>query len=302
MALLARLRFDPARDRLWLTGDLVNRGPDSLAVLREVRALGGCATVVLGNHDLHLLAMAWAPGTVRKRERELEAVLDAPDAAELLEWLASRPLLHRDRALGWTLIHAGLPPQWSLAQAEKCAKEVEQALRRDPAELLTGMYGDQPDRWSPALKNLERLRFSVNCLTRLRFVDGEGRLLLSHKGPIAGAPANAMPWFRHPARATQGRRFRVRPLVCARIPVGAGIARPRYGMRLGRRALCAQARSGRRRTGAAALPRQSARNRLITASASGSGSGAVPCRPTGCLSGLRIAGRCGCRRVGAGCS
>jgi bis(5'-nucleosyl)-tetraphosphatase (symmetrical) len=207
MALLARLRFDPARDRLWLTGDLVNRGPDSLAVLRDVRALGACATVVLGNHDLHLLAMAWAPGTVRKRERELEAVLEAPDAAELLEWLASRPLLHRDRALGWTLIHAGLPPQWSLAQAEKCAKEVEQALRRDPAELLTGMYGDQPDRWSPALRNLERLRFSVNCLTRLRFVDDEGRLLLSHKGPISGAPANAMPWFRHPARATKGDAF-----------------------------------------------------------------------------------------------
>jgi bis(5'-nucleosyl)-tetraphosphatase (symmetrical) len=204
MALLAQLRFDPARDRLWLTGDLVNRGPDSLAVLREVRALGASVTVVLGNHDLHLLAMAWAPGTVRKRERELESVLDAPDAAELLDWLASRPLLHRDRALRWTLIHAGLPPQWSLAQAEKCAKEVEQALRRDPAELLTGMYGDQPERWAPELKKLERLRFSINCLTRLRFVDGEGRLLLSLKGTVADAPANAIPWFRHPTRATKG--------------------------------------------------------------------------------------------------
>ncbi len=203
MGLLARIRFDPARDRLWLTGDLVNRGPDSLAVLREVRALGACVTAVLGNHDLHLLAMAWAPKTVRKREQDLEAVLDAPDAAELLEWLASRPLLNRDRALGWTLIHAGLPPQWSLAQAEKCAKEVEQALRRDPAELLTDMYGDRPDRWSPGLKGAERLRFSVNCLTRLRFVDGEGRLLLAYKGTVANAPKGAMPWFRHPARATK---------------------------------------------------------------------------------------------------
>jgi bis(5'-nucleosyl)-tetraphosphatase (symmetrical) len=207
MGLLARIRFDPARDRLWLTGDLVNRGPDSLAVLREVRALGTCVTVVLGNHDLHLLAMAWAPKTVRKRERELEAVLDAPDAAELLEWLASRPLLHRDRALGWTLIHAGLPPQWTLTQAEKCAKEVEKALRGDPAELLKGMYGDQPDRWSPGLKGAERLRFSINCLTRLRLVDDEGRLLLAHKGPVAGAPAGAMPWFRHPARATKDDAF-----------------------------------------------------------------------------------------------
>ncbi len=203
MALLARLRFDPSRDRLWLTGDLVNRGPESLAVLREVRALGPCVTVVLGNHDLHLLAMAWAPRTVRRREPGLEAVLDAPDSAELLAWLGSRPLLHRDRALGWTLIHAGLPPQWTLAQAEKRAKEVEHALRQDAAGLLGEMYGDQPDRWSPALKGVERLRFSVNCLTRLRFVDSDGRLLLALKGPVTDAPANAIPWFRHAARATK---------------------------------------------------------------------------------------------------
>jgi len=202
MSLLERLRFDAARDRLWLTGDLVNRGPASLAVLREVRALGNCVTVVLGNHDLHLLAMAWAPGTVRRREPELVAVLDAPDAADLLPWLASRPLLHRDAALGWTLIHAGLPPQWTLATAEACAREVEAALRADPVALLAEMYGDQPDRWSPDLAGHDRLRFTVNCLTRLRFVDAGGRLLLGLKGPLATAPAGAMPWFRHPARAT----------------------------------------------------------------------------------------------------
>ena len=132
MALLEQLRFDPARDRLWLTGDLVNRGPASLEVLRTVRSLGSSATVVLGNHDLHLLAMAWAPKTVRRREPELQAVLDAPDAGELLAWLAARPLLHRDRELGWTLIHAGLPPQWSLADAAACAREVETALRERP--------------------------------------------------------------------------------------------------------------------------------------------------------------------------
>ena len=107
MALLERLRFDPRRDRLWLTGDLVNRGPASLAALREVKALGRAATVVLGNHDLHLLAMAFAPKTTKRREPELEAVLDAPDAAELLDWLAARPLLHRDDALGWTLYANG---------------------------------------------------------------------------------------------------------------------------------------------------------------------------------------------------
>jgi bis(5'-nucleosyl)-tetraphosphatase (symmetrical) len=203
MALLERLRFDRARDRLWLTGDLVNRGPASLACLREVRALGDSVTAVLGNHDLHLLALAWAPAGVKRREPELQAVLDAPDAAELLAWLAGRPLLHREPSLGWTLIHAGLPPQWTLAAAEACAREVEAALRAEPAALLEDMYGDRPDRWSPELAGVERLRFTVNCLTRLRFVDAGGRLLLGLKGAVSTAPAGAMPWFRHPGRATR---------------------------------------------------------------------------------------------------
>lgn len=203
MALLERLRFDPGRDRLWLTGDLVNRGPASLAVLREVKSLGRAVTVVLGNHDLHLLALAYAPKTVKRREPELGAVLEAPDAGELLGWLATRPLLHRDDELGWTLIHAGLPPQWTLDQAEVCAREVEKALRGDAAAMLAGMYGDAPDRWSPALKGDDRLRFAVNCLTRLRFVDRKGRLLLAYKGTIADAPAGSLPWFRHPERATR---------------------------------------------------------------------------------------------------
>ena len=207
MALLERLRFDPGRDRLWLTGDLVNRGPDSLAVLREAKALGPALTVVLGNHDLHLLALAHAPGTLKRRDPELEAVLEAPDAAELVGWLAGRPLLHRDDALGWTLVHAGLPPQWTLAQAESCAREVERALQADPAALLGQMYGDQPDRWTEALAGIDRLRFTVNCLTRLRFVDREGRLLLALKGPVGTAPAGAVPWFRHPGRKTRGERI-----------------------------------------------------------------------------------------------
>jgi len=204
MALLGRLRFDPAADRLWLTGDLVNRGPDSLAVLREVKALGRAVTVVLGNHDLHLLALAFAPKSVKRRDPELVAVLEAHDAAELLEWLRTRPLLHRDRALGWTLIHAGLPPQWTLGQAEACAGEVQDALREDAAGLLEDMYGNEPDRWSPALRGADRLRFTVNCLTRLRFVDRKGRLLLAYKGAVADAPSGSLPWFRHPERATRG--------------------------------------------------------------------------------------------------
>ena len=203
MALLERIRFDAGRDRLWLTGDLVNRGPDSLSVLREVKSIGTAVTVVLGNHDLHLLAMAFAPRGVRKREKELETVLDAPDAAELLAWLAARPLLHRERGNSWTLIHAGLPPEWTLSEAEGCAREVERALRDDAAGLLGSMYGDAPDRWSGSLAGEERLRFIVNCLTRLRFVDRKGRLVLSHKGTIDDAPEGAMPWFRHPERATR---------------------------------------------------------------------------------------------------
>jgi bis(5'-nucleosyl)-tetraphosphatase (symmetrical) len=204
MALLERLAFDPARDRLWLTGDLVNRGPDSLAVLREVKSLGRAVTVVLGNHDLHLLALAFAPRTVRRSEPELVAVLEAEDAGELLDWLAARPLLHRDDALGWTLIHAGLPPQWTLALAESCAREVERALRSDAAAMLADMYGDAPDRWSEDLSGADRLRFTVNCFTRLRFVDRKGRLLLAYKGSVADAPAGSIPWFRHPERATRG--------------------------------------------------------------------------------------------------
>lgn len=207
VALLDRLNFDPARDRLWLTGDLVNRGPESLQCLRAVRALGTVATTVLGNHDLHLLAMAWAPAKVKKREAELEAVLDAPDAAELLAWLARRPLLHRDDRLGWTLIHAGLAPEWTLDEAEACAKEVARALQDDAASLLSEMYGDRPDRWSRSLAGADRLRFTINCLTRLRFVDADGRLLPQLKGAIADAPKGAIPWFRHPERRTHGERF-----------------------------------------------------------------------------------------------
>jgi bis(5'-nucleosyl)-tetraphosphatase (symmetrical) len=207
VALLRKIGFDLGRDRLWLTGDLVNRGPASLATLRAVHALRDSATVVLGNHDLHLLAMAHAPQGVGKREPGLEEVLDAPDAAELLDWLRRRPLLHREPGVEWTLIHAGLPPQWTLGDAAACAREIERALAADPGAFLGTMYGDEPDVWSPGLAGAARLRFAVNCLTRLRFVDRSGRLLLSHKGAIEDAPAGAMPWFRHPQRATRGDAF-----------------------------------------------------------------------------------------------
>ncbi len=205
-ALLDRLRFEPARDRLWLTGDLVNRGPDSLATLRVVRALGAAVTVVLGNHDLHLLAAALDRRRLRRGDT-LEEVLRAPDRDELLHWLAGRPLVHRDPALGWSMVHAGLPPQWTLATAAACGAEVSAALTTDPAGFFAAMYGDLPDRWSETLEGSDRLRFAVNCLTRLRFIAGDGRLLLRYKGPIEGAPPGAVPWFRAPGRRSAGARI-----------------------------------------------------------------------------------------------
>ena len=205
--LLDRINFEPGRDRLWLTGDLVNRGPGSLAALRYVRSLGSSVTVVLGNHDLHLLAVASLPGRRVRRGDTLDAILAAPDREELLDWLIRQPLFHHDAALGYSMVHAGLPPQWDLADAEHLAAEVSAALAAAPADFFAAMYGDLPDRWSPQLGGMDRLRFSVNCLTRLRFLSTDGRLLLKLKGPPANAPADAVPWFRMPHRRTAGHRI-----------------------------------------------------------------------------------------------
>lgn len=206
-ALLDRLQFDPARDRLWFAGDLVNRGPGSLACLRFVRSLGASALTVLGNHDLHLLAVAADAGRGLKKGDTLDEVLRAPDRDELLAWLQRQPLLHDDRELGWTLIHAGLPPQWSVADAAVCARDVERVLALAPQEFYARMYGNQPDHWTPGLAGYDRLRFAVNCLTRLRYCTAEGRLLMKPKGPPHEAPAGALPWFRVPGRRSAGSRI-----------------------------------------------------------------------------------------------
>jgi len=205
--LLDRIAFDPAQDRLWLTGDLVNRGPGSLAALRFVRSLGDAVTVVLGNHDLHLLAVATTPGKPTRRGDTLNEILSAPDRDVLLGWLSGLPLFHRDAALGYSMVHAGLPPDWDLAQAESEAAAVSAALESAPAEFLAALYGDRPDCWSPALTGMDRLRFAVNCLTRLRYVGADGRLLLKLKGPIASAPDGAVPWFRAAGRRSAGARI-----------------------------------------------------------------------------------------------
>lgn len=204
--LLEALRFDPVADRLWMVGDLVNRGPQSLETLRFVRSLETSAICVLGNHDLHLLAIG--AGVTRPRRGDtLEAVLTAPDAPELLDWLRFRPLLHHDASLGWTMVHAGLPPQWDLDCAMACAAEVEVKLRTEPERLFHAMYGDLPDLWSEELMGSARQRFIINAFTRMRYVDSKGRLDHDCKTSPDQAPDNLIPWFRSPSRRTQTARI-----------------------------------------------------------------------------------------------
>jgi bis(5'-nucleosyl)-tetraphosphatase (symmetrical) len=207
-ALLRKLAFDPSRDEVWLVGDLVNRGPKSLQVLRYVRALGDAAKVVLGNHDLHLLALAHDRRHRARPTDTLDDVLDARDRDELLDWLRCQPLLHHDARIGWTMVHAGLAPQWDLRTARACAREVEAALRDDRSmrELFAHMYGNRPDRWSPRLHGTDRWRFIVNCFTRLRVCDAKGTVDLGFKGPLDAIPKGRMPWFRVPARRSRRRR------------------------------------------------------------------------------------------------
>ena len=207
-ALLRKIDFDARRDRLWFVGDLVNRGPDSLAVLRRVEALGDAVIVVLGNHDLHLLAVARGDAPLKKADRGLEAVLGAPDREPLLDWLQSRPMLHHDPGLGVTMVHAGLPPQWDLPTAIGCAHELEGELRGERnGRFYRRMYGDEPDLWRDDLEGDARLRFIVNCLTRLRVCDAKGRVVLDFKGRLDQLPAGLTPWFRVPGRRTAGARI-----------------------------------------------------------------------------------------------
>jgi bis(5'-nucleosyl)-tetraphosphatase (symmetrical) len=205
--LLDRIGFDPVADNLWSVGDLVNRGPDSLSVLRWFKALGDRAVVVLGNHDLHLLALA-AGNDKHAKKSTLDEVLSAPDREELLDWLRHRPVMHVDEKKRFAMIHAGLPPQWDLAQARACAAELETELRGPGyRDFLLAMYGNQPDLWSPDLAGADRLRFITNCFTRLRYCDPEGRLLLNEKAAPGLQSDGAIPWFKVPGRATRDDRI-----------------------------------------------------------------------------------------------
>ncbi len=199
--LLERLEFDPKRDKLWLAGDLVNRGTDSLAVLRFAYSLGNRAVCVLGNHDLHLLAVS--QGNLKHyKDALLEDVLLAPDREEILDWLRHCPLLHYDEKKRFALVHAGLPPQWDLETALAHSREVETALQGPLfPKLMAGIYGNLPDRWSDKLRGMNRLRYIINCFTRMRYCRTDGRLALREKGKPGSQAAGLYPWFEAPQRA-----------------------------------------------------------------------------------------------------
>lgn len=206
--LLDKIDFDPANDRIWLVGDLVNRGPKSLKTLRFVKSLGNSATIVLGNHDLHLLALANDIGVRPNRFDSMWKVLAADDCDELLDWLRALPLAHYSEELDTLMVHAGLPPQWTIDDTLAHAAEVETVLRSDDfASFLEKMYGDQPNRWSDKLEGKKRLRFIVNCLTRVRMMDTDGTLDFQHSGPPRDARKGLLPWYRMKNAAWRGTRI-----------------------------------------------------------------------------------------------
>lgn len=206
LSLLNKLSFRPETDTLWFTGDLVNRGPQSLEVLRFVSALPN-TVVVLGNHDLHLLAVASGQAPVKKHD-SFDAILAAPDREALLAWLRQRPLLHHDPRVNYTLVHAGLLPQWDLAMAQQLAREAEHYIERaDHNELYTHMYGDTPDHWQNDLGGWARIRIIINAFTRLRYTDRHGRMDLRPKMTPGQQPAGLMPWFEIPDRLSRSARI-----------------------------------------------------------------------------------------------
>ncbi|MDO6460263.1 symmetrical bis(5'-nucleosyl)-tetraphosphatase [Granulosicoccaceae sp. 1_MG-2023] len=193
--LLDAVHFDPARDKLWLCGDLINRGPDSLGCLRFVKSLGDAAETVLGNHDLHLLAVAAGARKASSKDT-LEAILRAEDAPELLDWLRRRPLLLVEENGPHVLSHAGLHPHWDRATALREAAFVESALRADNyRELFTFMYGNSPARWREGREGEKRLRFAINVLTRMRYCRRDGELDFKEKDSPGTQPESLLPWY-----------------------------------------------------------------------------------------------------------
>jgi bis(5'-nucleosyl)-tetraphosphatase (symmetrical) len=198
LRLLDTIAFDSDKDQLWFCGDLVNRGPKSLETLRFIKDLGNAAITVLGNHDLHLLAVANQQKKTKPKD-SLNPILDAPDREELLDWLRYQPLFHYND--DFCLLHAGLPPQWSLKKTIKMANKAEQVLQSpDYITFLKQMYGNEPDIWSKDLTGMDEIRFIINCFTRIRYCDVNGKLDFSNNGSLGSQPKHLMPWFEVPNR------------------------------------------------------------------------------------------------------
>lgn len=196
--LLDCINFDPAQDRLWLVGDLVNRGPGSLQVLRLVKSLGDRAITVLGNHDLHLVAVDAGIGQLHHSDT-LDDILNAPDRGDLLHWLRQQRLFYTEG--DYALVHAGLLPQWSIRQAAQLAREVEDALRGDDyIDFISHMYGNAPHAWDDSLKGYKRLRVIVNAFTRMRICTPEGGMEFKFKGEVQNIPPGYLPWYEVPQR------------------------------------------------------------------------------------------------------
>lgn len=205
--LLALIDFDVTNDSLWFAGDVVNRGSKSLEVLRFIKSLGDKQRIVLGNHDLHLLAVAYGQQAAKKGD-SLQAILQADDREDLLNWLRQQPLLLEDAEQNYVMVHAGLAPQWDIATARQCAAEVEAVLQSDDyLFLLANMYGDQPACWRADLSGYDRYRFILNALTRIRFCDENACLDLSYKQEIGRQAANLRPWFQYPQRQSCEQRI-----------------------------------------------------------------------------------------------
>lgn len=206
-ALLAKLSFDERRDRLWLLGDLINRGPASLAVMERVMALEHCVHTVLGNHDLHFLAI-WFGGHQPNAGDTFAELLAAPQAARIAHWLRRQKFFHADAALGYGMVHAGLLPGWTFQQAAAASAELTAVLQGpDHVEYFRRLYGNQPARLTDGLTGMDRWRILTNCFTRMRLIDAEGRLDFSHKGHWQGAPSGWLPWFDLAAEALRGERL-----------------------------------------------------------------------------------------------
>lgn len=197
--LLDKVKFDPANDKIWFVGDLVNRGPASLKTLRYVKSLGKSAVTVLGNHDLHLLAVAYGYRKPSAKDT-MGGIIKAPDRDELCDWLIARPLLHVDEKLGHTLVHAGIHPHWSLKRAKKIARKLHNALIEEPDRVLENMYGNTPENWSKSLKADKRNRFAINVFTRMRYCRADGSLDFDFNGSPAAASKQLYPWYAVPDR------------------------------------------------------------------------------------------------------